>query len=217
MFLTVDHAAGGYHRAALMLQCLYALRPVSAGGYERVATADDYRTIIEQYDWHDLRVLWDAIKARQTRGWEPGKAFEYLVIRAFQRDGAAVTWPFSVRLFGEEVEQIDGAVYWEGLSCLIESKDTSDNMTVAPIAKLRNQLLRRPAGTLGILFTSGGVTDAARSLAYFSLPQAILLWSGDELEHALHEERMGEFLIWKYRACVEFGMPDYDIRERGIP
>jgi hypothetical protein len=55
--------------------------------------------------------LWADIEARQTPSWDAGKAFEYLIIRAFQLDGAEVKYPYSVRLLGEELEQVDGVIY----------------------------------------------------------------------------------------------------------
>lgn len=177
----------------------------------------EYETRIRALGWNDLHALWDDIERRDTPGWAAGKAFEYLVLRAFELDGAQVRWPYSVQLFGEEVEEIDGVVYSAGLSCLVESKDLSENVAIGPIAKLRNQLLRRPAGTVGLMFSRTGFTDPARFLAHFALPQAILLWSGGEIEYALAQERMGEFLMMKYRTCVEDGLPDYDVRERGAP
>ncbi|WP_156804738.1 restriction endonuclease [Synechococcus sp. PCC 6312] len=166
-----------------------------------------------------MRSLWESIENRSTPEWGSGKAFEYLVLRAFQLDGADVKYPFSVRLFGEEVEQIDGVIYCSGLSCLVESKDFADkvNVDITPIAKLRNQLLRRPESTLGLVFSRTGFTDPARHLSYFSLPQTILLWSGEELRYALEQESICELLQLKYRVCVEDGLPDYDVRERGIP
>ena len=90
------------------------------------------------------------------------------------------------------------------------------NIDVAPVAKLRNQLLRRPASTLGIVLSRTDFTDPARYLSYFSLPQAILLWSGAEIKYALEQEVICELLIFKYRICIEDGLPDYDVRERGI-
>lgn len=106
--------------------------------------------MIQSLQWDGLRTLWDNIENRSTPEWDAGRAFEYLVLRAFQLDGARVKWPYSVTLFDEEVEQIDGAVHCLGLSCLVESKDFTDKtVDITPIAKLRNQLLRRPAGTVG--------------------------------------------------------------------
>jgi hypothetical protein len=48
---------------------------------------------------------------------EGGEAFEYLVIRAFEIDPlepATVRYPYEVSLFGEKVEEIDGAVHSAG-------------------------------------------------------------------------------------------------------
>lgn len=86
-------------------------------------TEAEYEARVNTLDWDGLQTLWEAIERRDTPDWEPGRAFEYLVLRAFQLDGAQVRWPYSVRLFEEEVEQIDGAIYHDGLSCLVESKD----------------------------------------------------------------------------------------------
>jgi hypothetical protein len=93
-----------------------------------LTTAKQYETIAQSLEWEDLRSLWADIEARQTPGWDAGKAFEYLIIRAFQLDGAEVKYPYSVRLFGEELEQVDGVVYYSGLSCLVESKDLADRV-----------------------------------------------------------------------------------------
>ncbi len=173
----------------------------------------------QSLQWEDLRSLWESIENRNTPEWDAGKAFEYLIVRAFQLDEAEVKYSYSVRLFGQEIEQVDGVVYCAGLSCLVESKDFADNVNVdiAPIAKLRNQLLRRPAGTIGSVFSRTGFTDPSRHLSYFSLPQTILLWSGEEVKYALERESICELLILKYRVCVEDGLPDYDVRERDIP
>jgi hypothetical protein len=184
-----------------------------------LAAAAEYEAMIQSLQWRDLRSLWESIENRNTPGWDSGKAFEYLVLRAFQLDGADVKYSYSVRLFGEEVEQVDGVVYCSGLACLVEIKDLKDkvNIDIAPIAKLRNQLLRRPASTLGLVFSRTGFTDPARHLSYFSLPQTILLWSGEELKYALERESICDLLVLKYRVCVEDGLPDYDVRERDIP
>jgi hypothetical protein len=186
-----------------------------------LSTAQKYESLIQSLQWDGLRALWDSIETRNTPEWEQGKAFEYLVLRAFQLDGADVTWPYRVKLFGvgDEVEQIDGAIYSHGMSCLVESKDLSDkaNVDIAPIAKLRNQLLRRPAGIIGLLFSRTGFTDPARYLSSFCLPQTILLWEGEEIKYALQKERICDFLTLKYRVCVEHALLDYNIKEIGIP
>lgn len=39
-------------------------------------------------------------------------------------------FPYTVRLFNEEIEQIDGAIHYAGLSCLVESKDFTDDVKI---------------------------------------------------------------------------------------
>src|SRR5207302_6176492 len=105
------------------------------------------------------------------------EALEYLVIRAFELDPdekVTVRYPYEVSLFGEKVEEIDGAVHLPGLSCLVESKDWGKNVAIGPIVKMRSQLLRRPAGTLGLMFSSHKYTTPANYLAHFMMPQAVL-------------------------------------------
>jgi hypothetical protein len=110
------------------------------------------------------------------------------------------------------VEQIDGAVYLQGLSCLVESKDTMAPVDFTPIAKLRAQLQRRPAETSGLVFSRNGFTEPALVLAQFLAPQSILLWRGEELEFALKRRAIGKSLLRKYRARIEEALSDYDIR-----
>jgi hypothetical protein len=180
-----------------------------------VATAAEHQRMIESLGWDGLRELWENIQQDNTLGWDSGKAFEYLVLRAFQLDGAEVTWPYEVSLFGEEViEQIDGAVHCVGLSCLVESKDLGAAVNFEPIAKLRSQLLRRPASTVGLLFSRTGFTNPAVQLAHFLAPQTILLWTGNEIEYVLEQEAICELLKFKYRWYVERGKPNQDVRLR---
>jgi hypothetical protein len=123
-------------------------------------TNEEYEAEIKKQGWPELRQLWTAIKARDTGWWERGRAFEYLVLRMFHLDNAQVRWSYGVDLLGSaEVEQIDGSLRIGNLYCLVESKDEESNIGIAPIAKLRNQLLRRPASTIGFLFSSQGFTN----------------------------------------------------------
>ncbi len=171
-------------------------------------------------DWNGLRGLWAEIRDATPAGWEGGEALEYLVIRAFELDPdepAVVRYPYEVSLFNEKVEEIDGAVHLAGLSCLVESKDWERNVEIGPIVKMRSQLLRRPAGTIGIMFSKRTFTTPAVYLAHFTLPQAVLLWSGFDLQIAMDEGRISQFLRLKHRVCCEDGIPDFDLRARGIP
>lgn len=186
-------------------------------------TGNEYERKIRQQDYKKLVKLWDKIKAgEKVKGWDEGKAFEYLVLRGFEMEGADVRYSYSVTIgevvYSEEkvaAEQIDGAIYLGGLSFLIECKDRSENIDIETIAKLRNQLLRRPAGVIGVVFSRTAFTDAAVRLARFVSPQAILLVTGAEIDAALRERYLCRGLMAKYRACVEKGMPDYNI-ERGL-
>ncbi len=181
-------------------------------------TAAEYEAKIRQYDdWDKLTALWEAIQTGDTPGWAPGKAFEYLVLQAFHLDGGAVRWPFSVTIEDEEVEQIDGFVHIGRFSCIVESKHTEQPVAIAPIAKMRNQLLRRHSGAIGVVFSHAGFTDAAVILARYIAPQAILLWTGLEIDRAIKDRKFLENLEFKYRICVETGMPDASIQQARPP
>ncbi|MGB0383394.1 MAG: restriction endonuclease [Ardenticatenaceae bacterium] len=170
-----------------------------------------YQQKISEYDWDDLLNFWKSIESGNIPGWQPGEALEYLVLRAFQLEGATVRWPYYVTFNEEQIEQIDGAVYSDGLSCLIECKNTTKSIKVEPIAKLRNQLLRRPSAAVGLFFSRSGFTKSATSVVQFMAPQTILLWAGYEIAYALENKSMRRTLVAKYRRCIEEGLPDYDI------
>lgn len=178
-------------------------------------TESDYRDRIRTFNRASLLALWDEIEQDTAIGWEGGKALEYTFIRAFELDGAQVKYPFDVRLApsGDDVEQIDGAIYVDGLAALVEVKDTAGRTNIEPIAKLRNQLLRRPAGVIGCVFSRSGFTDPATTLARYLSPQTILLWEGREFAEALRAGKCVQGLTWKYRYAVENGLPDYNLLE----
>ncbi len=54
-------------------------------------------------------------------------------------------------------------------------------------------------------------------LQAFNAPQAILLWTGREIEQALDDNKMLEHLEYRYRTCVETGIPDASIQKSGAP
>lgn len=176
-----------------------------------------YEQLITQFDTDKLLELWQAIVAGETPGWEAGKAFEYLVLRAFQIEGAEIRWPYRVVIGGDEIEQIDGVVYSDSLACLVECKDQAERANIEPIAKLRNQLLRRPGAAIGLVFSRSGFTEPAITLARFIAPQTILLWDGSEVVYALQRQAMRHALLAKYRFCVERGLPVYNIQIEELP
>jgi len=139
---------------------------------------------------------------------------EHLVLRAFELDGAKVRWPFEVR-FGEElIEQIDGVIRLGAISVLVETKDQQRPVNVEPLAKLRNQLLRRPAATVGVVFSRSGFTESAQILAGYMTPTTILLWQGAEIDLALETRVVAPFsrgLQWKHQLAVEEGAAFMDL------
>jgi hypothetical protein len=178
---------------------------------------DEAEAKIQAMDWAGLRNLWMKIQARDTPDWDTGMAFEYLVLRIFQLDGAEVHWPYQAKLKGMNVEQIDGVVVAAGLHAMLESKDQKGPVAIEPIAKLRNQLMRRPVATIGMVFSSSGYTEPAIALATFLSGQTILLWQSEEIEFALEKQKILPFLRAKYLACVMDGTPDANITSLRVP
>jgi hypothetical protein len=176
-----------------------------------MATSEQYRELIATFDHRMLLELWEQVLSGETPAWDPGMAFEYLILRVFQLEGAVVRWPYSVKLDDELIEQIDGNLFVEGLSCLVEVKDHCEPLDFGPIAKLRSQLLRRHSATIGVVFSRAGFTGPAITLARFCAPQAILLWQGDEIDLALRRKVMVRGLVEKYRHAVTFGLPDLNV------
>lgn len=192
-----------------------------------------YVEIVKQYDWKKLCRLWQQIKDRKgdlVDEFKPGKALEYLMLRAFESEGATVTYPYGLALGHTkgETEQIDGAIHVDGVHAVIESKDeqktsdTTGRINVEPIAKLRSQLLRRPSFTVGIMVSTNGFTDAAKVLTMYMMPQTILLWEGEDLDYVFCEDasnsdehRMRAGLRRKLHYAVETGMPDFSLNQDG--
>ncbi len=58
-----------------------------------------------------LLKLWSQIDSGNVPNWDSSKAFECLVLRAFELEGAKVQYPFSVVKNSQSIEQIDGVVY----------------------------------------------------------------------------------------------------------
>ncbi|HRI71218.1 MAG TPA: hypothetical protein PK156_43595 [Polyangium sp.] len=111
-----------------------------------------------------------------------------------------------------EIEQLDGAVYVDHIACLVECKDQTGN-DIAPIYKLRGQLLRRPATTIGAIFTSGEYTEVTRLLSGFMFPQTILLWTPEEIETCLEHGRFSDGLLLKYQKAISHGTTDYNVSQ----
>lgn len=151
--------------------------------------------------------LWERVKEGQDlRPWPPGKAFEYLILRAFQLEGAQVVWPYR-----GEWEQVDGAIYVDGLSCLIESKDWREPVDFGPIAKLKVRVDRRPPPVLGLIFSVSGFTVPAVQEFQAQPLRNLLLWVHSDVELALRGG-MRTALRLKWRKAVEEAVMDYELK-----
>lgn len=177
----------------------------------------DYVVKIRQYDYPKLLQLWERVRRGDPiPGWSKGKMLEHMVLRAFELEQADVIWPYEVRYENRVVEQIDGAVYFEALACLVEAKDYEDDVDIEPIAKLRNQLSRRPASAIGLVFSRSGFTEPAKILTRYVIPQTVLLWEGSEITLAVEQRKMCAGLKLKFRYAVEYGLPDYNLQSGGL-
>lgn len=179
-------------------------------------TYQESLTKIRLYGYDELDRLWQQVQIRTTadKGWPSGKAFELLLLQAFALEGADVTWPYTVNLFGSLIEEIDGVVHLPNshLSVLIEAKDHETGVNISPIVKMRSQLQRRPGGIIGSVFSVGGFTEPALTLTQFMAPQTILLWNAQDIDYALLKRNFVPSLQLKYRYCIEQGNPVFDIK-----
>lgn len=165
----------------------------------------------------DVARLWQQIRSGKTKGWEDGKALEYLILRAFELEKAEVVWPFTVFFAGGQLEQIDGIVHFDHHTLMVECKDTVEKVNVEPVAKLRHQIGRRPPGILGSVFSTSGFSEAAVLLTTYAAQNNILLWHGADIKKALLEGRMIASFREKYAYLLRTGLPDLTIRNGKRP
>jgi hypothetical protein len=168
-------------------------------------------------DFEGLLTLWEEIRAGTVaNSWDSGKALEYLILRAFELEGAEVVWSYEVRHGGRDaLEQIDGVVYVDGLYVMVEVKDQAELVSYEPIAKLRAQIQRRPGLVIGVVLSRSGFTQPAKDLTRMSTPLSVLLWDGAELEEILRGVLSGgmrQALRLKLRHAVEQALPDFNTR-----
>src|SRR5205085_4407394 len=132
-------------------------------------------------------------------------AFEHLVVRGFELSGLRVEYAYDVPPEGAILEQIDGMVFLGDTPFLIECKDR-DSVDFVAVAKMRNQLLRRPPVTMGCVFITGEFTQPALILAGFAVPHQITLWAGDDTKAALDAQDFKAPLIrnTKIFACMDW-------------
>lgn len=174
----------------------------------------EYKDAIKSYDNHDaLLRLWKQKKKGEIDGtkWPEGKLFEYIMLRAFELEGAEITYPYTVNFHEDVVEQIDGAIKIDSHYILVECKDYSkEKINIDPIAKLRNQLLRRHSSVFGMFFSASGYTDPVEDLIKFMAPQMIILWNIDDIDYCMEYGKFVDCFYWKYKYAVE--RCEYNIR-----
>lgn len=163
------------------------------------------RTRAAAFTWEEVERLWREVQRGAAAGWHSGKAFEHLVVRAFALSGLRVEYPYEVALVEHAFEQIDGMVYLGDIPFLIECKNTR-RTEIGALAKLRNQLSRRPPATMGCLFVSGGFTRGATVLSNFSPPHRITLWSGEDVSRAVEARDFAGELRSKYHELCMKGL-----------
>lgn len=172
------------------------------------ADAAGYVQRAERMTWKQLAKLWEQVQAHDTPGWTAGAALEHLVVRALRLSGLDAEYPYDVPPAGKPIEQIDGLVRLDGHTFLIECKDKGA-IDFEPIAKLHHQLSRRPATTLGCVFSADRFTEPALALADLSVPNRILLWSDKDIAGALAKADFRAPLAGKYRDLCKYGMTDH--------
>ncbi|MFY0526244.1 restriction endonuclease [Archangium gephyra] len=155
--------------------------------------------------------LWKQLRdAQSLESWPPGKAFEYLILRAFQLEGAQVIWPYRGLW-----EQVDGAIYVDGLSCLVECKHWREPVDFNPIAKFKVRVDRRPPAALGLMFSVSGFTEPALRESYAQPLRNVLLWHGRDISLALRGG-MRAALGAKWRKAVEEAQVDYELKAEDL-
>jgi hypothetical protein len=152
--------------------------------------------------------LWERVrKGEGLEPWPQGKAFEYLILRAFELDGAQVIWPY----WGEW-EQVDGALYVDGLSCLVECKHWREPVGFGPIAKLKVRVDRRPPPVIGLFFSVSGFSVPAGQEFNAQPLRNLLLWMKSDVNLAM-KHGMRSALRVKWRKAVEEAVMDYELEE----
>lgn len=174
-------------------------------------TEKEKQQVIQNMGWDELVSAWNTRKDIDILfAWGQGKFFEYAIIRAFEIEGAQVRYPYNVSfppfyIEKERIEeQIDGAIYVDGLSVIAESKDYSEvNIDIEPLAKLQVRLRRRPSQVIGCLFSATDFTWPAQALIETLMPHTILLWNKNDIEFCFKHHCFVKGLQVKFKSVIE--------------
>ena len=162
---------------------------------------EEYARRVQGMGQAELLAFWGRVKQRERiEGWAPGRAFEFLLLRAFQLEGARVVWPYASPL-----EQIDGGIYVDGLACLVEAKDHAEPIGFDAIARLALRMQRRPPPAVGMLFSTSGFTWPALKAVAAHPIRNVVLWNDTDISLSLNHG-MRSALRRKWRAAVEAGV-----------
>lgn len=169
---------------------------------------ENYQERIKQYrSIHSLKRLWEKTQKDHSY-WQPGKLLEYIVLRAFELEGAKVTYPYEITSGDNVVEQIDGAIHYNNMHALIECKHyTTEKINVEPLSKFRHYLSKRHSTVFGIVFSNTPFTEVAEWQIQFMAPQLIILWGKLDFECCLkgseNDKRFLDCLEKKYTMAIE--------------
>lgn len=158
---------------------------------------------IQTYDWLKLERLWMKIKAGKNTRWNNGKALEYMLVRAFDLEGAEVVYPFNNDVLMAR-EQLDGFVFVRdiGAGFIIECKDWKENVSFDELAKLYGRLNYRTSSTYGLFLSKTGYTASAIEMMYIMQPHSILLWSSDDIDECFKKHKFLKALRYKYQYAM---------------
>lgn len=160
-------------------------------------------TTIRSCNWTKLKKFWTQIKRGNTPGWASGKALEYMLVRAFDLEGAEVVYPYNNDVQTAK-EQLDGYIFVKelGAGFLIECKDWKDKASFDELAKLHGRLTYRMSSTYGIFLSKSGFTASAVELMFMMHPHNILLWSFDEIDECFKNHKFMKALKYKYQYAM---------------
>lgn len=158
--------------------------------------------VVQGYDWIMLKKFWQKIK-NGTTGWSEGKALEYMLVRAFDLEGAEVVYPYNNVVFNAQ-EQLDGFIFIKeiGVGFIIECKDWKNNVAFDELAKLHGRLTYRMASTYGLFLSRSGYSPSAIEMMYMLHPHRILLWSFDEIDECFKKHKFIKALKYKYQYAM---------------
>ena len=169
---------------------------------------------IRSYDRNKLKKFWLQIKDGSTPGWSTGKALEYMLIRAFDLEGAEVVYPYNNNILHSQ-EQFDGYVFVKDLGAgfLIECKEWKEKVSFDELAKLHGRLTYRMPSTYGVFLSKSGFTPSAVELMYMMHPHNVLLWSYDEIDECFKNFKFMKALKYKYQYAMVTANPNIAVRE----